>query len=61
MTQSQRVDLAELLDVYYANRSFGNHKAYLVNHYESKTFDYMQPVQIRNINAKLAIKLWKLL
>ncbi len=61
MTKFQRMDLAKLLGVHYTNRAFEKQKAYLVNHYETNTFDYIYPVKIRNINTKLAIKLWKLL
>lgn len=61
MNKFQRMDLATLLGVHYANRTFEKQRVLLVNQYESKTFDYIWPVKIRNINTKLAIKLWKLL
>lgn len=61
MTKLQRMDMAQLLGVSYANRTFERQKVFLVNHYDSRDFDYIYPVKIRNINTKLAIKLWKLL
>lgn len=61
MTKLQRQNLADLLAVPYTHRLFENRKISLVNQYNSKTFDFIRPVKIRNTNTKLAIKLWKLL
>lgn len=61
MTREQREELAKLLPVRYLNRTFGNERICVVNHYDTHIFSIINPVKIRNINAKLAIKLWKLL
>ena len=62
MTKYQREELNKVLGTSgYANRTFFNNRIWMVNHYDTKLFNITRPVKLDNINAKLAIKMWKLL